>query len=185
MKLTERGSGLYLEGLVEGDVRFTNMAARPTGSQWEDPNNIKHAYVVNIHDKEIADALADYGFNVKERVKSDTGEFDAFTLEFRAYPGIRVNAKTGKEEVWPKVMLKSVSSDSYKRLDIPEFSEVDSVNIESANIRFHLYHNKRYNRNIAVIDELWVQLKANAGRPDEDYYESMLNPSYNDEVPFE
>lgn len=187
MKFTERRDGLYLEGLTEGDVRFANIAGRLTGSQWEDPNRPKHSYVVNIRDKEIADKLALMGFNVKERVKADTGEFDTFTLEFRAYPGIkeRIDRSTGKvtNEVWPKVMLKTVTSDKYVRLGIDSFSEADSIHINQANIRFHLYFNQRYKRNIAVIDELWVYLSSDYGTPDEDYYESMLGGE--EELPFE
>lgn len=183
MKLTERRDGLYLEGLTEGDVRFANVGGRLTGSQWEDPNNPKHSYVVNIHDKAIADELAGRGFNVKERVDAQTGEFETFTLEFRVYPGVRQSFKTGKDEVQPKVMLKSTTGTKYTRLDIPAFGEADSVHVQEANIRFHLYHNKRFNRNIAVIDELWVHLGQDAGTPDEDYYEAMLGG--NEELPFE
>jgi len=183
MKLTERRDGLYLEDLTEGDVRFANVGGRLTGSTWEDPNNPKHSYVVNIHDKAIADDLAGRGFNVKERLNAQTGEFETWTLEFRAYPGIRQNFKTGNDEVQPKIMLRSTTGTKYVQLDIPAFGEADSIHIKEANIRFRLYHNKRFNRNIAVIDQLWVWLSQDAGTPDEDYYESKLGGG-DEEVPF-
>lgn len=167
MKLTERSNGLYLEDIQQVDIRFSNLAGRLTGSIYENPDRPAHVYVLWITDPDIVTALQDYGIRVRERVDEETGDV-RYSVQFKAYPKMRMNKRSGKEEPNPKIMLKTTGSTI--RLDTDSFGLADSAHIETADLRFHpwQYDDKKPDC-VAVIDELWVTVDESAGESDYTY----------------
>lgn len=170
MKLVERASGLYLEEIVSTDLRFANLAGRMTGSMYDDPDKPKHEYVVWITDPEILDIFRNLNVNigVKEIEHENVETEVKYSIKFKAYPKIRVNRVTAREEQYPKVVLKTLNN--MVRLNSESFGLVDSANIEKVDIKFHPWQYDRRSPNcVAVIDELWVQVNEGAGERDESY----------------
>ena len=204
MKLTERSNGLYLEDISANDVRFANLAGRLTGSIYEDPNRPKHVYVLWIDDPEIVDILRGYNLNVKEvneldrvmrgsnedrkreveqdkRLQKELAEITRYSLELKAYPKKRTNRKTGKEEQYPKVMLRTTGSTV--RLDDGSFGIVDSAHIQMVDIRLHAWqYDNRKESCVAVIDELWCTVDEGAGEVDDSFLDDKYGYSESEEA---
>ena len=190
MKLTERGNALYLEDITASDLRFANLAGRLTGSIYEDPDKPKHVYVVWL-DEETAAAMRAMNLNVREMTeydrimkgsnedlkmevesnqkrKKEALDTVRYSVQFKAYPKIRTNRRSGREEQYPKVILKTL--ENMVRLNAESFGLVDSAHIERVDICFHLWQYDKFKSNcVAVIDELWVTVDEGAGEIDEGY----------------
>lgn len=182
MKLTERSSGFYLEGITKDDVRFANLAGRMTGSIYDDPNRPKHVYVLWIEDKDIVDILKSHHANVSEKPKADNPDEVRYSFQLKAYPKERINRETGKEEQIPKVMLRTTGSTV--RLEKGSFGLVDSAHVDTVDIRFHFWKYSDVKPDcVAVIDEIWVTVDEGAGESDESYLDEKYGYE-EEEVPF-
>ena len=185
MKLTERGNGNFtIEGITQKDIKYTNLAARPTKSIYYDPERPQHVFVIWL-DQDVADQLVTAGFKVSqvEDTFNDMGVRPF--IQLKAYPKMRVNPATAKEEQAPKVILKT--SGNAIKLKKESFGLVDSARINSADISFHSWFYDEHRPPVAVLDGLWCTADETAGGRndyfDEDYgYEE---PDFvADEVPF-
>jgi hypothetical protein len=188
MKLITRSNGLYLEGIQQNDIRFANLAGRMTGSPYDDPKNPKHVYVVWIDDPGIVQAMMEQHVNVTEKPDVDDPKILRHSIQLKAYPKMRVNRNTGKEEQYPKVMLRTTQKTV--RLDQGAFGLVDSAHVESVDIRLHTWqYDQRKPDQVAVIDELWLTVDEGAGEQDESYLDEKYGYSEpeigEDEVPFQ
>lgn len=173
MKFTERSNGLYLEDIRQKDIRFANLAGRLTGSIYEDPTRPSHVYVLWLDDEEIIDSLKEHGIRIREKENEETGEV-SYSMQLKAYPKIRVDRRTGKEETAPKVMLRTTGSTV--RLDMGSFGLVDSAHVETVDIRFHTWQwDDRRPDVVAVIDELWLTVDEGAGEADDTYFEDKYD----------
>lgn len=180
MKFTERSNGYYLEDITETEIRFANLAGRPTKSIYDDPNNPKHVYVLWIYDKEVATSLANMNINVKEITDEKNGSVK-YSVQLKAYPKMRLNRKTGQNEQVPKVMLRTL--ESTVRLSAKSFGLVDGSHVSTCDIRFHPWqYDERKPDCVAVIDELWVSIDEGAGEVDETYLSEKYG--YEEELPF-
>ncbi len=207
MKYTERRSGLYFENISREEVRFANLAGRLTGSVYEDPSKPQHVYVLWINPEHV-DILRGMNFNVKEvneydrimhsenedlknRILSDP-EFEQeckglvrYSMQLKAYPKMRVNRSTGKEEQYPKVMMRTIANTV--PLAMESFGLIDSAHISSVDIRFHGWQYGKGPEQVAVIDELWLTVDESAGEIDEGYLsEKYAQPPVmnEEELPF-
>lgn len=188
MKLVQRSSGLYLEGIQQKDIRFANLAGRMTGSPYDDPKNPKHVYVLWVDDPEIVQVLREQHVNVTEKPDVDDPKIIRHSVQLKAYPKMRVNRNTGKEEQSPKVMLRTTQNTV--RLEAASFGLVDSAHVESVDIRLHTWqYDQRKPDRVAVIDELWLTVDEGAGEADESYLDEKYGYSEpvpgEDEVPFQ
>ncbi len=180
MKFTERSNGLYLEDITSRDVRFANLAGRMTGSIYDDPQRPQHVYVVWI-DEDLVDIFKGLGIKVKEKEDEETGKL-SYSVQFKAYPKMRLNRKNGKEEQTPKVMLRT--TENTVRLEAGSFGVADAAHVGSVDIRFHPWQwDERRPDCVAVIDELWITVDEGAGEADESYLDEKYG--YEDEpLPF-
>lgn len=191
MIFTERRNYLYLEEIEQRDIRFANLAGRPpkNPSPYDDPNKPKHVYVVWLRDPDIVQKFRDLHVSVGETVDEYTGE-TLYSVRFKAYPKMKFNRLTGKEEQYPRVILKS--SMSTVRLPLEQFNQADSAYVSSVDIRFHTWQwNETKPDSIASIDEIWITLDETAGEYDSSYlaekhgYEDNLVEGEEEEAPFD
>lgn len=187
MKFTERSRGLYLEGITQTDIKFSNLAGRHTKSQFSDPNRPQHVFVVWIDDEDIVKELKGLGFNVKmdEDTYNDLGE--RYFLQFKAYPKMKVNRVTGKDETSPKVVM--ITSGENLRLEKESFGLVDACHIQNIDINFHPWEWEKGKAPVAVLDELWCTSDESAAGQNENYFEEKYGSFKDyepgsDEVPF-
>lgn len=169
MIFTERRHGLFLEEIEQQDIRFANLAGRPpkVPSPYDDPNKPKHVYVVWLKDPDIIQKFRDLHVRVYETVDEYTGE-TLYSVRFKAYPKMRFNKLTGKEEQYPRVMLKS--SMSTVRLPLEQFNQADSAYVSSVDIKFHAWQYDQYKQDAVLsIDEIWITLDETAGEYDSSY----------------
>ena len=195
MKYTEGNRTMRLEGITQHDIKYSNMAGRYNPNNPNDqPDKPQHVLVVWIDDNEIADALKEAGFNVKEdedKFHEDRGI--SSYLQFKAYPRTQRNYRSGKEELVPKVV--KVTSRESRVLQESEFGDVDFAHINNIDISFNKYTPKIGNRERVVpsIDQLWFTVDETAGgqNNDEEYfrkkYAHLLDDvdEEEDEIPFE
>ena len=195
MKLVETSSGWVLDEIKQerrsqdSDIRYKNLAGLETDPRYK-PENV---LIIWVDDEEIRDVLInEFKFNIKpveKEVKDENGDVVGMTtrysLKFKAYPKMRTNFRTGKEEVYPRVMLKTKKND---RLNIESFGLIDSCTLSTMAIRFHAFDNP-YDASkpaIAVIDEVWAVADQSAGVVDDDYLaEKYGGYAEEDELPFE
>lgn len=189
MKFTERARGMYLEGITQTDVKFSNLAGRHTKSQYSDPNKPQHVFVVWIDDEEIVDALKGVGFNVREDEDTFNDLGTRHYLQFKAYPKMRMNRVTGEEEQSPKVVM--ITSGTSARLNKEGFGFIDGAHINKIDISFHAWEYEKGKAPVAVLDELWCSVDESAGGQNDNYFEEKyghlkdFEPSdEGDEVPF-
>ena len=186
MKFTEK-NGLYLEDITEKDIWVSNLAGRLTNSPYDDPNNPKHVLVLWIEDEEIREKLRELGVRVNEREDKEHPEIKRYSATFKAYPKMRVNRITGKEEQTPKVMLRTTVKTV--RLEAASFGLVDAAHLESIDIKFRLWqYDQRKPDRVAVIEEIWATVDEGAHEPDESYLEDKYgysDGSGEEELPFE
>lgn len=167
MKFVERSGGLYLEDITKDNIRFLNLAGRMTGSVYDDPDRPSHVLVFWITDEECLAALSELGVRIKQITNEETNEV-RYSAQFKAYPKMRINRVTGKEEQYPKVMMKTTANTV--RLAAGAFGLVDSSHISEMSIRFHLWqYDSRKPDVVAVLDEIWVLADEGAGEIDEGY----------------
>ena len=203
MKFTERNNGLYLEGIKAKDIRFANLAGRPTGSEYDDPERPKHVYVLWL-EEDIVQAFLDMNVRVKEMtelervmngrneerkdevmgnkaLQKELAEIVRYAVQFKAYPKMRFNRRTGKEEQVPMAVLKT--NDSMVRLTADKFGLIDSAHVENVDIRFHLYqYNDKKPDCVAAIDEIWVTVDESAGLVDDSYLAEKYGYSDDEDV---
>lgn len=212
MKLVERINGTYLEDIVRNDIRFSNLAGRMTGSMYDNPDRPSHVLVLWIEDPDILAAMANAGVRIKERsaydvlmagnneqrkqevettpaLKKELMETMRHSIQFKAYPKMRTNRRTGAEEQYPKVMMKTTKNTV--RLQAGAFGLVDSSHISEMSIRFHLWQwDPKRPDVVPTLDEIWVVLDEGAGEVDESYLDEKYGyepePSVADEeaIPF-
>ena len=172
MKVVETRNGFVLEGIKKDDIRFSNLAGRMTGSEYDDPERPQHVFIVWIENEDLVRYFADQELNVKEvtrEVKDENGDTVGtkvcYSLRFKAYPKMRPNRLTGREEPYPKVIMKTTNEAS--RINVGSFGLVDAANVDTIDIRYHLYVYKK--DTIGVIDEMWVTVDESAGEVDDTY----------------
>lgn len=194
MKLIETSNGWVLDEIKQArraqdsDIRLKNLAAAESDPKYK-PESI---LLIWIDDEEIRDVLTnEFGFLLKpvERdVKDENGDVvgvtTRYSLKFKAYPRIRTNFRTGMEEVYPRVMLKTKKND---RLDIDHFGLIDTCTLSNLAIKFHAYENPYDSTkpSVAVIDELWAVSDQSAGVVDDEYLEEKYGDHDDEEMPFE
>lgn len=184
MKFTRRGRYCYLENVTKENIRFANLAGRMTGSPYDDPNNPKHVYVLWVDDPDVVSALREENVVVKEVPDKDNPEISRFSVQLKAYPKMRVNRNTGKEEQYPKVMMST--TENTVRLEVGSFGLVDGLHVESVDIAFHTWQYNQHKPDcIAVIDELWAKVDEGAGETDDRYLAEKYGYEEEEEVPFE
>lgn len=180
MKFTERRNSFTLEG-IDGrkDIKFSNLAGRHTNSKYDDPNkDPQRAITIWFDDDDIADQLRSNDFLVgraednyhKDEHGDPLGE--RYFIKFVAYPKMRANPRTGKEEQIPKIVTKS-SLASVRQL-AEGFGIVDTAYILSMDISFRGYKYDDRKPCVAAINELWAELDETAGGRndfDDDYLE--------------
>lgn len=178
MKLVETRNGWLLEDILEDrdfnktEIRFKNMAGRQTNPKY----NPSHVVVIWIDDIDIANFMRDeLHLNVQEReveVKDEDGNVVGVnvrhSLQLKAYPKLRQNRMTGKDESVPRVMLKTTSTGKSVRLDIDKFGLFDATRLLSADIKFHTWEYDK-GKAIACIDELWAIVDEKDGEVDGSY----------------
>ena len=202
MKFNERRGNLYLEDIEAKDIRFANLAGRLTGSIYDDPNRPKREYTIWLEDEEMANKMRDYNFIVKEvneldrvmrghnedrkreveqdrKLQKELSEITRYSMKLKAYPKIRVNRKTGKEEQYPKVILETTGSKV--RLEAGTFGLGDSAHVETIDIKFHPWqYDDRKPDCVAVIDELWCTVDEGAGEIDDSFLDEKHGYSEDD-----
>lgn len=187
MKVVETKNAFVLEGIEKKDIRFSNLAGRMTGSEYDNPDKPQHVFIVWLNDPNLAEYFkAEQGLKVKEierEVKDENGDVTGtalfYSLRFKAYPKMRPNRITGREEQYPKVIMKTTNEAA--RLQSGSFGLVDSANVKNIDIRYHLYTYKK--DTIAVIDELWCVVDETAGEVDDTYLAEKYG--YEDDIPVE
>lgn len=180
MKFTERKNGFTLEG-IDGkrDIKFSNLAGVHTNSTYDNPDKIpQRAITIWFDDDEIADQLKANDFLVGRGNdtyhKNELGEpiGERYFIKFVAYPKMRVNPRTGREEQQPKIMTKT--SMQTTRLLADGFGVVDTAYINSIDVSFRNYKYDPKRPCVAAINELWCEIDETAdGRNDfeDDYLE--------------
>lgn len=160
---------LYLTDIRRDDIRFANLAGRPTESKYPNQSNTpEHVYVVWLDRQELVDEFLKRGVTVSEQYNEETGE-SRYSVRFKANPKLKYNRKTGRDEPSPKIFIKDGFDARAVRLDISNFGLVDSAKVESVDIRFHLYNYKPGNYNSCWIDELCCIADPNSGYIDDTY----------------
>lgn len=175
MKLIETGNGWVLDEIKQArrsqdsDIWVKNLGAVVSDTKYAP----EHAIILWIDDPDIREVLKnEFGFAFKEKereVKDENGDVVGteirHALKFKAYPKKRTNFRTGKEETYPRVMLKTKKND---RLEAENFGLVDACQLSNVAIRFHAYPNPYDSSKpaIAVIDELWATADTAAGMGD-------------------
>ena len=179
MNFVRRNGYLYIENIRKEEIKFSNLGAKEINGN-ENPD---HVYVLWINDQDLLEYLRNENAIVKEIPNINDPNIVRYTCQFKAYPKIRFNPRTGKDEVYPKVVLKD--GNVSKRLTIEEFSAADGFYISEAFMRFHIYESDyRGTHYIPVIDELWcvTDPSVSKGGSDDDYLAAKLGAD--DEVPF-
>jgi len=178
MTLKEMKYGWMLEDIMEDrdfnktQIRFKNMAGRQTNPKY----NPSHVLVVWIDDPNVARFMRDeLHLNVQEREIEIKDENDNVidiqkrsSLQLKAYPKVRQNRITGKDESYPRVMLKTPSTGRSVRLDIDKFGLFDATRLLSADVSFHTWEYES-GKCVACIDELWAIVDESAGEVDGSY----------------
>ena len=195
MKLVETSTGWVLDEIKQerraqdSDIRYKNLAGLETDPRYKPESTL----IIWIDDEDIREVLTnEFGFNIKpveKEVKDENGDVvgmaTRYSLKFKAYPKVRTNFRTGKEEVYPRVMLKTKKND---RLNIESFGLIDSCTLSTMAIKFHSYTNPYDSSRpaIAVIDEVWAVADSSAGVVDDDYLAEKYGGYVDDEeLPFE
>lgn len=196
MKFTERRAGFTLEGINgKTDIKFSNLAGAHTNSQYDDPNkDPQRAITIWIDDDAIADALKANDFLVgraEDRYhKDENGDplGERWFIKFVAYPKMRMNPRTGKEEQQPKIVTKTSQVTVRQLAD--GFGNVDTAYIETMDIAFRQYKYDARKPCVAAINELWAILDETAGGRN-DFDDDFLEQKWADvpdtdegEVPF-
>lgn len=190
MKLVETRNGWMLEDIMEDrdfnktQIRFKNMAGRQTNPKY----NPSHVLVLWIDDPEMAKFMKDeLHLNVQEReteIRDENGDVVGTrvrsSLQLKAYPKLRPNRMTGKDEPSPRVMLKTPSTGRSSRLDVDKFGLFDAARLLSADVKFHTWEYEP-GKAVACIDELWAIVDETAGEVDGSYL--MEKYGYSDDEP--
>ena len=197
MKFTERKNCFTLEG-IDGkkDIKFSNLGGVHTNSPFDDPSkDPQRAITIWFDDDDIAKGLRDNDFLVGRaedkyhkdpETKEPLGE--RYFIKFVAYPKMRMNPRTGKEEQMPKIVTKT-SAQTTRQL-AEGFGNVDTAYIDTIDISFRQYKYDPKRPCVAAINELWCILDETAdGRNDfeDDYLEQKyadIPMTDEDEVPF-
>ena len=190
MKYTEGSYGCRLEGITQQDLKYRNLAGRHNeNNKFDDPNRPQHVLVVWIDDQEIVDAMKDAGFNVKEDEDTYNDLGMRNYIQFKAYPKMRMNRITGKDEQYPKVMM--TTSKSKRQLPKEEFGYFDGAHVEKIDISFHAYEWEK-GKFVASLDQVWCTVDESAGGQNDDYFEKKYGHLKNyegdeeaEEMPFE
>lgn len=185
MKLVEMRNGWMLEDIMEDrnfnktQIRFKNLAGRQTNPKY----NPSHVLVLWIDDPDMARFMKDeLMLNVSEReieLKDENGDpqvdkngnpmvLRRASVQLKAYPKMRPNRISGKDEPTPRIMLKTPSTGRSVRLDIDNFGLFDSTRLISADVRFHTWEYEE-GKCVACIDELWAIVDESAGEVDGSY----------------
>lgn len=186
MKLTKRGdSNFTIEGIKPIDIKYSNLGARPTKSIYYDPERPQHVFVIWL-DKDVADELAGCGFNVSETEDAYNQLGLRPFIQFKAYPKVRPNPISAKEEQHPKVILKTGSNTI--RISEKSFGLIDSAMIRNVDISFHSWKYDDHRPPVAALDGLWCEADESAGGRN-DYFDvdyGYSEPDFEpDEVPFQ
>ena len=161
MKFTERGNNSFtIEGITQQDIKYSNLAARPTKSIYYDPEKPQHVYVIWLT-TDVADQMVANGFNVNQGEDSYNDLGVRPYIQFKAYPKIRINRMNGNEEQAPKVIIKT--SGNPIRLTEKSFGLVDSSQIANADISFHSWVYDEHRPPVAVLDGLWCTVDESSG----------------------
>lgn len=197
MKFTERKYGFSLEGINgRTDIKFSNLAGVHTKSIYDDPSkDPQRAITIWFDQDDIAEGLRENDFLVgkaldkfhKNKDGSIMFEDERYFIKFIAYvdkvvdpetgnvvPKLKtyINRRTGKEEVSPKIMMRTESGTSLLQPD--EFNLVDTCHIDSIDLGFRQYKYDPHKPCAAVIVELWFSLDSTAGGRndfDDDHFE--------------
>ena len=185
MKFTQRSDNRFtIEGIKSTDIKFSNLAARPTKSAYYDPERPQHVFVIWL-DNDTADALVDAGFNVNQADDSYNQLGMRPFIQFKAYPKLKPNPITAKEEQQPKVILKTGGNTI--RVTEKSFGLVDSAMVNNIDISFHAYKYDEHRPPVATLDGLWCIADDTAGGRN-DYFDDTYGysePDFEpDEVPF-
>ena len=169
MKYTEGTYGMRLEGIREIDLKYRNLAGRYNpNNRYDQEDRPQHVLVVWIDDEDIVKALKEAGFNVKE----DEDEYHELGkrhyLQFKAYPKMKMNRITGKDEQAPKVV--TITSNNKRVLSAAEFGYVDGAHIDRIDISFHDYEWEK-GKHVPSIDQVWCTIDETAGGQNDDYFE--------------
>lgn len=185
MKFTVRKNGFTLEG-IDGmkDVKFSNLAGRHTGSRYDDPNkDPQRAITIWFDDEAIAKDLTENDFLVgraednyhKDEHGDPLGE--RFFIKFVAYPKMRINPRTGREEQVPKIVIRN-SMGSVRQL-ADGFGNVDTAYISTMDISFRGFKYDPKKPCVAAINELYCDLDETAGGRN-DYEDDYLEQKWAD-----
>ena len=180
MRLVEKSGyfGPYwaLEGIKQSDIRFANLAGRYTGGKYDDPDKPKHIYTVWIDDPEILEWFRSQPITIRTNSKESiekTGE-TRYCVEFHAYPKMRYDRRTRREEQTPFVLMRT--SDGDQRLKASAFGLVDSAHVDSVDISFHLWqYSDSKPDSVCSIDELVCNVDEQAGEMDGSYLRDKYN----------
>lgn len=183
MRFVERGTQrYYIEDIHKEDFKFSNIAAkRLPGSADETP---RHVYVLWINNPELLAFLKEQKCNVRDL--TDINGNVKYYCEFKAYVGMDQNKITGKEELRPKVVLKTADGDA-KRLKFEELNRADAYYITEVNIVFHIYHSTyRGDHYIPAIDEIWAVEDPNAAQHNvrDNHFADKFGYKDDEEMPF-
>ena len=197
MKLVEMRNGWMLEDIMENrdfnntQIRFKNMAGRQTNPKY----NPSHVLVLWVDDPDMARFMKEeLKLNVSEReteLRDENGEpivdksgnvvtRRRASVQLKAYPKMRPNRMSGKDEPTPRVMLKTPSTGRSVRLEIDNFGLFDSTRLLSADVKFHTWEYEP-GKAVACIDELWAIVDEAAGEVDGSYL--MEKYGYSEEEP--
>lgn len=167
MVLKIDGNNFCLEEITAKDLRFSNLAGRLTGSQYDDPNRPKHEYVVWLRDPDIIAAIAGMGLHVSEVSRQDGSV--GYSLKLHVYPATRENRMTGKTEAYPKCIIKTPSTGKTRRLDVDEFGTADATKFDEVSIAGHVFYSEKCRMHLAAIDTFWLVADESAGELDRGY----------------
>ena len=186
---TQRKHGFTLEN-IDGrwDIKFSNLAGRHTGGEFDDPDkDPQRSIVIWFDDDEMAKALQDADFLVGRAKdtwhKNSDGQpinVERYFIKFVAYPKLSLNPRTGREELSPKIV--TITPDIKKTLTREEFGNVDASYLGNIDISFRAYKYKPNRPAVAAINQLWCEIDTTAGGRN-DFEDDALEQKYAD-IPF-
>lgn len=185
MKFSVRKNGTFTLEDIKGskDIKFSNLAGAHTNSRYDDPNkDPQRAITIWFDEDDIAKGLKENNFLVGRAVdnyhkdKSGNPLGERYFIKFVAYidmmrddKGVshgkrlyrRFNRHTGKEEVSPKIVVKT--DEKTEILEPDEFYTVDVAHIDTMDIRFRGFEYDSHKPFVAAINELWWKPDVSAG----------------------
>lgn len=140
--------------VIVSDTKFifrTNFAGDPSKDETYHSSTRKGNIIIP---QEIADILAEEGFNVKMTTPKE-GEEQGFIPKYFVSAILNFDSEVAKERP-PKVYL--VSGDNPPReLDADSVRAIDNVYVTNVNVTLEKAHSNKYNKNLLYIRTMYVE----------------------------